>query len=105
MREFRRKLSRRIRGEEPEFVRGLIGELRRRDERRWIVYELITHHSKTFCPLDRKWFERLGDGVDSCHAVDEFSRILSGPARPDGPFRLAADEANQWLVAVRSFLA
>ena len=96
MREVRRKLSRRIRGEEPEFVRRLVGELRGRKERRWIVYELIANHAKTFRLLDRKCSERMGEGMDSWRTVDAFARILSGPAWRDGLIdsEMIADWAN-----------
>ncbi len=84
LRQLRRKLSRRIRGEEPEVVRRVAGELLGRNEIRWMAYELIANHPDTFRLLDRKWLQRLGEGIDSWGAVDQFARILSGPAWRDG---------------------
>ena len=84
LRQLRRKLSRRIRRAEPEVVRRLVGELMGRNEIRWMAYELIANHPETFRLLDRKWLRRLGAGMDSWGAVDQFARILSGPAWRDG---------------------
>jgi 3-methyladenine DNA glycosylase AlkD len=47
---------------------------------RWIGYELIANHPETFSGLDHMQVEALGKGMDSWHAVDEFARLLSGPA-------------------------
>lgn len=101
IRSVRRELSRRIRKENPRVVRSLAESLLDKGVHRWIAYELIAHHRDTFLQLNRKWLEQLGKGMDSWHAVDEFARILSGPAWHDGlvedeSIAEWADSGNRW---------
>lgn len=84
IRSVRRKMSRRIHEESPRVVRSLAESLLKKGVHRWVAYELIAEHRRTFLLLDRRWLEQLGKGMDSWHAVDEFARILSGPAWRDG---------------------
>ena len=79
VRNIRRKFSKTLKNEAPEFILDLAQELQTTPKLRWFGYELIRHHKGAFISLDASKLESLGQGMNSWHDVDEFGRILSGP--------------------------
>ncbi len=80
VRAVRRRYSRRLKQETPEFVLGLARELLKTYGHRWVAYEVIQDHKAAFQRLGEAELEALGQGIDSWSSVDTFARTLSGPA-------------------------
>jgi 3-methyladenine DNA glycosylase AlkD len=80
VRAVRRRYSRRLKQEPPEFVLGLARELLETHGHRWVAYEVIQDHRAAFQRLGEAELEALGQGIDSWSSVDAFARTLSGPA-------------------------
>nr|NIT58224.1 DNA alkylation repair protein [Fodinibius sp.]NIW41820.1 hypothetical protein [candidate division Zixibacteria bacterium]NIX56703.1 hypothetical protein [candidate division Zixibacteria bacterium]NIY26806.1 hypothetical protein [Fodinibius sp.] len=64
--------------------KALAEEILARGKYRWIAYELIANHPDAFELLERHMIEQLGQGMNSWDSVDDFARIISGPAWRDG---------------------
>jgi 3-methyladenine DNA glycosylase AlkD len=80
IRAVRRKFSRNLDSASPAFVLRLATKLCKREEYRWIAYELIQGHKPTFNRIGPKQMADLGKGINSWWTVDSFARTLSGPA-------------------------
>ena len=86
VRKVRREHSRALKTADPAAVIELARALLARDRRngrsglRWVAYELIRNHKPAFYSLDDTLLDELGQGMHSWDTVDDFSRILSGPA-------------------------
>ena len=80
LRAIRRRYSRALRDASPQLVFDLAADLIRGKAYRWIAYELISNHKPAFAELNQQRLEKLGQGMNSWWTVDEFARILSGPA-------------------------
>ena len=86
VRKVRREHSRALRSEHAAFVIELARALLARDKSngrsglRWVAYELIRNHKPAFESLNDELLDELGQGMHSWDTVDDFSRILSGPA-------------------------
>jgi 3-methyladenine DNA glycosylase AlkD/RimJ/RimL family protein N-acetyltransferase len=89
VRTVRRRYSRVVKGWQPDSVLALARTLVESYGYRWVAYELIREHRRTFQHLGGTELEELGKGIDSWWAVDSFARTLSGPAWLEG---LVADE-------------
>lgn len=61
-------------------VLSLARNLHEKRGSRWIAYELIRNHAAAFAKVDPSLLEQLGRGMASWWEVDQFGRILSGPA-------------------------
>jgi 3-methyladenine DNA glycosylase AlkD len=101
VREVRQEFSRRLKGEEPAFILALALELMNRSQMRWFGYELVRYHKGAFESLGAAELEALGRGMSSWNEVDEFGRVLSGPAWlrgqiPDSLIHRWADAADFW---------
>jgi 3-methyladenine DNA glycosylase AlkD len=99
IRRIRREYSKRLRDASPEEVLALGETLIGRH--RWVAYELISHHPTAMQSLRVGEVERLGQGIDSWWSVDEFGRIISGPAwqmgsLPDQVIRRWAACEDRW---------
>lgn len=80
MRAVRRKYSRLMRRSDPAFVLRLAKHLLQREGRRWLGYEMVRDHPGAFALINASELEALGRGLNSWWTVDEFGRMLAGPA-------------------------
>jgi 3-methyladenine DNA glycosylase AlkD len=80
IRAVRRKHSRSLKHASPEFVLRLARALASETGSRWVGFEIIRNHAAAFKRADARLLESLGRGMNSWWAVDQFARILSGPA-------------------------
>jgi 3-methyladenine DNA glycosylase AlkD len=96
VRGVRREFSERLNGRKPAFMVALAEELLTVPGLRWVGYELVRFHKKAFASLGTAELESLGQGISSWNDVDEFGRILSGPAWLKGqiPDSVIVDWAN-----------
>jgi 3-methyladenine DNA glycosylase AlkD len=94
MRAIRRKFSRHIKDETPEYALDMARAILTSSRHRWIAYELIADHPGAFRSLDQDTIEELGEGIDSWSSVDAFARTLSGPAWREG--LLSSDAIRDW---------
>jgi 3-methyladenine DNA glycosylase AlkD len=87
MRSVRRKYSQSLKRADPEFILQLARELvKKNGPYRWIAYEMIMKHPPTFQRLGANELEELGQGINSWWSVDDFARLLAGPAWLRGQF-------------------
>jgi 3-methyladenine DNA glycosylase AlkD len=101
VRTVRRKYSRTLKPASPDFVVRLARYLMADAGSRWIGYEIIRNHAGAFRRIDSKLLEDLGRGMNSWWSVDQFARILSGPAWlngqvPDRVIALWARSKDPW---------
>jgi 3-methyladenine DNA glycosylase AlkD len=101
VRKVRRDFSRRLKEREPAFILALAHELLNTPNLRWFGYELVRYHKGAFASLGPAELEALGQGMSSWNEVDEFGRILSGPAWlkgqvPDSLIHDWAGSADFW---------
>jgi 3-methyladenine DNA glycosylase AlkD len=81
VRQLRRMLSRKLASAGAAEVLAIASRLMRRGgTRRFVAYELVTHHPAAMLALGREELEELGRGLDSWDSVDTFACYLSGPA-------------------------
>ena len=86
VRKVRRGHSRALKAADAAFIIELARVLLARDRSsgrsglRWVAYELIRNHKPAFESLNDALLDELGQGMNSWDTVDDFSRILSGPA-------------------------
>ena len=80
MRAIRRKYSRNLNKEVPEFILDLARELLKTHCHRWVAYELVQSHRAAFQRVAGAELEELGLGMNTWKSVDSFARILAGPA-------------------------
>ncbi len=80
VRKVRREYTKRLKGREAAFMLALSLELNKVPRMRWFGYELVRNHKGAFGSLGTAELETLGQGMSSWNEVDEFGRILSGPA-------------------------
>ncbi len=79
-RRIRRKYSRALKNEEPEFMIELAQRFVRQRKYCWIGYELLAGNKEAFGKLGETEVEELGEGINSWSTVDTFARTVSGPA-------------------------
>jgi 3-methyladenine DNA glycosylase AlkD len=101
MRDVRRKYSRTLREVSAEAVIEIAQALHAKPGLRWIGYELIRNHATAFACVDTRMLEELGRDMNSWWSVDQFARILSGPAWeagqvPDRAIARWARSKNPW---------
>ena len=101
VRKVRQDFSRRLKEREPAFMLALVHELLNTVNMRWFGYELVRYHKGAFASLGPAELETLGQGMSSWNEVDEFGRILSGPAWlrgqvPDALMHKWAKSADFW---------
>lgn len=101
VRKVRRGFSGRLKEREPAFMLALAHELLHTANLRWFGYELVRYHKGAFASLGPAELEALGQGMSSWNEVDEFGRILSGPAWlkgqiPDSLIHDWAKSADFW---------
>jgi 3-methyladenine DNA glycosylase AlkD len=99
VRAVRREYSRRLRAVPAEAVVALAMALV--DRRRWVAYELLSHHPGGLAGLGVEDVERLGRGMGDWGAVDAFASLVSGPAwrlgrLPDAVVRRWAASPDRW---------
>ena len=80
VRKIRREYSKRLKGQEADFMLALSLELNKLPRMRWFGYELIRYHEEAFGALGTAELETLGQGMSSWNEVDEFGRVLAGLA-------------------------
>jgi 3-methyladenine DNA glycosylase AlkD len=99
VRELRRGFSRRIAAWEPRDVLALAERLADGgdDVRRFVAYELVSHHRAALRSLGPAELERLGRGMASWVAVDTFGCYLSGPAWREG--QVADEVIHGWAAS------
>lgn len=100
VRQVRRNFTRRLKEREPDFMLAL-AEALLSTNLRWFGYELIRYHKGAFESLGAAELQALGRGMSSWNEVDEFGRILSGPAWLKGQISDAlihswAESADFW---------
>ncbi len=102
LRAIRRRVSRDIESEPAAEVLALAdGLLQDGRVSRWMIYELVHFHEPAMAALDRRWLERLGEGMASWGEVDPFATYLSGVVWREGRIEDAdvhawARSANRW---------
>jgi 3-methyladenine DNA glycosylase AlkD len=101
VRKVRRDFTRRLKERDPDFMLALAEELNSTSNLRWFGYELVRNHKGAFESLGAAELEALGRGMSSWNEVDEFGRILSGPAWLKGQISDAlihswAESADFW---------
>jgi 3-methyladenine DNA glycosylase AlkD len=101
VRQVRREFSKRLNKQAPEFMLQLARELNNTPRLRWFGYELVRYHKDAYKSLGVPELEALGQGISSWHDVDEFARILAGPAWlagqiPDSAIEKWAYSADLW---------
>ncbi len=84
VRRVRRRLTADLSLEQPSLVFQVASELIGKFGHRWVAYEVIVNHVKTYFQLNDEVVEQFGSGIDSWHSVDAFARTLAGPAWRDG---------------------
>jgi 3-methyladenine DNA glycosylase AlkD len=78
----------------PEFMLELALILIQQYRRRGIAHELIARHKTAFKNLGEVELEELGQGINSWFSVDDFARLLSGPAWLAG--QISNDTIIKW---------
>jgi len=84
LRELRRKHSRALQPASAAKVWRIARVLMADTGSRWIGFEIVRNHAAAFAQVDSKKLEELGHGMDSWWSVDQFARILAGPAWLNG---------------------
>jgi 3-methyladenine DNA glycosylase AlkD len=80
VRKISRRYAQRLKDHPPDFVLAVVSILVRDYGYRGPAYEVLAGHRAAFRSVGATEIEALGQGIDSWMAVDEFARILSGPA-------------------------
>jgi 3-methyladenine DNA glycosylase AlkD len=80
VRAVRRKYSRMLKQENPEFILDLARELLAHYGHRSVAYELIQAHKAAFQSIGAAELIEFGRGINSWWSVDAFGRTLAGPA-------------------------
>lgn len=80
VRAVRRRYSRALRDAPAGTVFDVARQLTRRDNQRWLAYELIREHKAAFRAVDEARLLEFGRGMSGWDVVDSFGRTLSGPA-------------------------
>jgi 3-methyladenine DNA glycosylase AlkD len=80
VRAVRRHYSKELKAVDPDFIFDLARELMKRDNQRWLAYELVRNHKQAFAVVGEAKLVEFGRGMSSWDAVDTFARTLSGPA-------------------------
>jgi 3-methyladenine DNA glycosylase AlkD len=82
LRAVRREFSKRLAKADASIVVRLALRLLEQADiaRRFVAYELVSHHRAALRSLGTKELRQLGDGIDSWGAVDCFACYLAGPA-------------------------
>ncbi|MGI8784597.1 MAG: DNA alkylation repair protein [Acidobacteriota bacterium] len=86
IRGVRRRYSRQLAAASAREILGVARALLRRPGflRRFVAYELISHHRAAREALRVRELEELGEGIDCWEAVDTFALYLAGPAWRQG---------------------
>lgn len=83
-RAIRRLYSHQLKQADPKFILNLSRELIKKQDQRWLAYEIIRNHQATFHKIGKVELEELGQGINSWDTTDAFARILAGPAWLNG---------------------
>jgi 3-methyladenine DNA glycosylase AlkD len=99
VRAVRRAWSRRLRAAPAEAVVAVAMALI--DRRRWVAYELLSHHPGALDHLGVEEVERLGEGMADWGSVDAFGCTIAGPLwrrgrLPDAAVHRWAASPNRW---------
>ena len=94
VRAVRRKYSRILKQESPEFILDLARELLENYGHRSVAYELIQAHKAAFQSIGGGELLEFGRGINSWWSVDSFGRTLAGPAWLKG--QISDELIHEW---------
>lgn len=94
MRVISRRYAKRLKDHSTDFVLAVVRTLVMDYGYRGPAYEVLAGHQSAFDSLGAAEIEALGQGIDSWKAVDEFARVLSGPAWLRG--QIPDDVITRW---------